>query len=547
MRFEDWDVLLFPGGGQDAHIPLQEFCVECYAITDDRLLKGETITAPLMTGFVASLEPGRPFSISLHSWRPKPFSFRPAAETRAKAPQVWQFKVIVDGEVRCADTMTADVQWPKVIHEATAHAAHDGNPEQLLFPPFHEDRIRERQWHPYGDKGRIKIEIAEGFLQKRDGHTEFVKLTVHAIFNFLHAPMNILRDCGKAWPCQYVLEKKRLTAPHLAQDRPADNEREEFQEPERFRHHTGGPQKRSQQRHNSGYQPLPLSSPMYNNMPGMPPPTPSYAFDGYPGHSYYDGRSSRSTSAYSNISHSAMPLMAHYGPTLPMPSYSSGETMFASTPVLPYDPNVEIHIPSDQLHKVVTLLEQRANGSAMAPPPLPAHVMEAKASLENSSSMQRDMEDDDMVHTVHSRDRRAASRSNFSDVSMHAGCAEFPGCTTEDREGQIIHHEGREVAPAAVMRGRKEGQNDQTNRDFLSTILNDDPDETPDAQGAEEIDPDSPEPTSMLSNDSGKKRTRASATSLSINEDGSPEKQDKGSSKPARKLRKRDAAAMEDA
>ena len=34
MRYENWDVLLFPQGGPDSGIPLQEFGTACHVVQD---------------------------------------------------------------------------------------------------------------------------------------------------------------------------------------------------------------------------------------------------------------------------------------------------------------------------------------------------------------------------------------------------------------------------------------------------------------------------------------------------------------------------------
>lgn len=159
----------------------------------------ESITAPLLTAFIPSLRAGEPFQISLHSWKPRPFNFRPAGNPRPDRPQVWQFKVTVDGQVKCVDTMTADVQWPKALHLATAQVGPNGQPDQLRFPPFYQESVYANKWHPYAEMGRIKVEISEGFLERTDRDAKFVKLTVHVIFNFQHAPMGESEHSRSLW------------------------------------------------------------------------------------------------------------------------------------------------------------------------------------------------------------------------------------------------------------------------------------------------------------------------------------------------------------
>ncbi|KAM3425694.1 hypothetical protein BST61_g7631 [Cercospora zeina] len=551
MRFEDWDVLIFPGSGPDAHIPVQEFGVECYGVTDNRLLKDETITAPLMTAFIPSLRAGEPFQISLHSWKPRPFNFRPAGEPRPDRPQVWQFKITVDGHVMCVDTMTADVQWPKAIHVSTAQAGRGGPPDQLRFPPFYQESVYAHKWHPYADKGRIKVEISEGFLERANQDARFVKLTVHVIFNFQHAPVDVLRNCGKAWPSQDMINVKRVLAPHLMPDMPNDCHTAEFQEPDRFRHHSSiAGTKKNQKRRASAYSTFMSSSPMFSNAPGAPPPTPTYGTSNYPVRPPQESTSSRSTSAYSTLSRSGMPLsvgngMMHFGTAAPFPQpYPGSQPGANQNGHSVFDSGLEVHIPNDQVHKVVDLLERRANGGIMAPPPLPAHVMDAKADVEKLE--EADATTDHNVHGDENMiDRRGTTRSSFSDVSMHAGCANFPRCTTEDEDSRIVHQQDTGVVPAAVMRGRKEGSADHADRDFMSTIANQTetaPDEMQTEQGEEKHHRTA---SSGSSHGTSKKRTRASLRTLSVNDTGSPEKRDRDMNvdvKPGRKLRKRATA-----
>jgi hypothetical protein len=123
MRYEDWDVLLFPGG-IGGHVPLKEFKTACcsaqYKVnsngnvqgqgmgfsTASSLAKGSSLTsyllavkiAPLMTCFVPSLEPGAPFQISIHVWNKKEFTLPPPSDSIG-CPQAWQIVIIVDGAI----------------------------------------------------------------------------------------------------------------------------------------------------------------------------------------------------------------------------------------------------------------------------------------------------------------------------------------------------------------------------------------------------------------------------------------------------------------
>lgn len=53
MRFEDWDVLLFPSGTHDSHVPLREYRVECHTVEDERLSVNGNSTKGEIDGYCA--------------------------------------------------------------------------------------------------------------------------------------------------------------------------------------------------------------------------------------------------------------------------------------------------------------------------------------------------------------------------------------------------------------------------------------------------------------------------------------------------------------
>lgn len=68
MRYDDWDVLLFPSG-RNARVPLKEFKVGCHVVPDAEFIQNKgTYGLPTMTCFVPSLQPGVHFHISIHCW-----------------------------------------------------------------------------------------------------------------------------------------------------------------------------------------------------------------------------------------------------------------------------------------------------------------------------------------------------------------------------------------------------------------------------------------------------------------------------------------------
>ena len=210
------------------------------------------------------------------------------------------------------------------------------------------------------------------------------------------------------------------------------------------------------------------------------PPNP-YAHDH---HSNYDS-SSRSTSAYSIFPDSSAPLL-NKGPFVPAYPGTHADALCKNESSAA--DQVKFRLPSDQLQQIIKAIneqnQQQPNTSpsaTMPPPPLPAHAI---ASKDNTNPGQRTAMFDLPANLqlgsefVNSIDRRGDSR--YSDVSMHAGCTGFPTCTTEDDEGHLVHNaiaNSTPVAPATVVRGRKEGSS-PTKRKLSRSINKDTKDQS---------------------------------------------------------------------
>lgn len=110
MRYLDWDVLLFPSGEEGANVPVKEFQTACYVEQQDN-----TIT-PLLTCFVPTLPRDSPFQISVHSWtKTAPMM---AVEPRSVRPtELWQAKVVIDGNCVTTENFAIDASWPQIISE----------------------------------------------------------------------------------------------------------------------------------------------------------------------------------------------------------------------------------------------------------------------------------------------------------------------------------------------------------------------------------------------------------------------------------------------
>lgn len=110
MRYQDWDVLLFPSG-DEAQIPVKEFRTQCYI---ELPADGSPNQIPLLTSFVPSLPAGAPFQISVHSWvRTGPMLTAFADGT--KPEEMWQVRVVVDGEVMGVKMFEVGSVWPQIV------------------------------------------------------------------------------------------------------------------------------------------------------------------------------------------------------------------------------------------------------------------------------------------------------------------------------------------------------------------------------------------------------------------------------------------------
>ena len=105
MRYEDWDVLLFPSGEEGAQIPVKEFRTACY--TENRDYKA----TPLLTTFIPTLDKNDPFQISIHSWTKTGALLELPNDMR----QLWQVKVVIDGTCVCTENFAVDAAWPQII------------------------------------------------------------------------------------------------------------------------------------------------------------------------------------------------------------------------------------------------------------------------------------------------------------------------------------------------------------------------------------------------------------------------------------------------
>ncbi|PFH58101.1 hypothetical protein XA68_14146 [Ophiocordyceps unilateralis] len=195
MRYEDWDILLFP---RDSKNPVKEFKVACHVVHDPEFSHTHGSGLPTVCCFVPSLAAGAPFKVSIHSWSPPSTSQYTKSYGKIADSVKFEARLFIDGRLIASAALEQSTDWPHVI----AHSfglPKNGELDFLKFPPFRRELLQQSFWNPADDLGRIKLVISEGF--PRDSISmpiERVKNIV--IFSFQHAPLDILESSCIAWP-----------------------------------------------------------------------------------------------------------------------------------------------------------------------------------------------------------------------------------------------------------------------------------------------------------------------------------------------------------
>ncbi|PGH16950.1 hypothetical protein AJ80_05018 [Polytolypa hystricis UAMH7299] len=210
MRFESWDVLLFPDGSR---VPVQEFKTQCFVTRDTTSPYAPSRTAlnpaalhlpsgsqgflgqtPVLTAFVPTLPRNSSFRVSIHSWEmPQPTRLMESL-MQPDDSVLYEARVFIDGQCVSGSLITQRTSWPHIIEMDKS-----GNPDSLRFPVFHEELLQDSHWEASEAYGRIRIVIAEGFARPhRSPPFERVKDII--IFSFQHAPLYVLEYAHIAWP-----------------------------------------------------------------------------------------------------------------------------------------------------------------------------------------------------------------------------------------------------------------------------------------------------------------------------------------------------------
>ncbi|KAM0522452.1 hypothetical protein ACHAPE_002042 [Trichoderma viride] len=185
MRFDDWDILLFP---RDCKVPVKEFKVACHAIHDPEFSNPHgPFGLPTVCGFIPSLAAGTPFQISIHSWSAPTVSQFTRCYSKYGECANFEARVFVDGQLVASASLDRE------------RMSKNGDLEPLRFPSFRQELLRQNHWNPADDFGRIKIVISEGF--PRDSLSMPIERVKNVVaFSFQHAPLEILEASGIAWP-----------------------------------------------------------------------------------------------------------------------------------------------------------------------------------------------------------------------------------------------------------------------------------------------------------------------------------------------------------
>ncbi|OJJ66598.1 hypothetical protein ASPBRDRAFT_137922 [Aspergillus brasiliensis CBS 101740] len=211
MRYEDWDVILFP---ESSKVPIQEFKTQCFVTKDKEspylhspgLVSPATCSLPqsnegqlpVLTTFVPSLRHNTPFRVSVHSWQKPTPSRLMESLLQPEDAVLFEVRVFIDGLCVSGSVFHQRSGWPHVI-DLSSYVDKTGNQDSLRFPPFHQEILEQRHWDAAELYGRIRVVIAEGFCRPHR-YPPFERVKEIVAFAFQHAPLQVLEHSNIAWP-----------------------------------------------------------------------------------------------------------------------------------------------------------------------------------------------------------------------------------------------------------------------------------------------------------------------------------------------------------
>ncbi|KAJ6785421.1 hypothetical protein PWT90_06648 [Aphanocladium album] len=162
MRYEDWDILLFP---RDGKVPLKEFKVACHVVQDNGIC---------------------------------------AISSSLQLPNESTELSHLPGSLGGLPTVCCFV--PSLAPDISG----TGELDTLKFPNFQQELLNQSYWSPADDLGRIKVVISEGYT--RESTMTFERLKNIVAFSFQHAPLEILESSAIAWPNNSMWRNMPFTA-----------------------------------------------------------------------------------------------------------------------------------------------------------------------------------------------------------------------------------------------------------------------------------------------------------------------------------------------
>ncbi|UKZ53971.1 hypothetical protein TrVGV298_007775 [Trichoderma virens] len=219
MRFEDWDILLFP---RDCKVPVKEFKVACHVIHDTEFTSPHgSLGLPTVCCFIPSLASGTPFQVSIHSWSSPTVSQFTRCYSKYGDSANFEARVFIDGQLVASATLDRESDWPHVVIHSFG-VSKNGELEPLRFPSFREELLRQNHWNPADNFGRIKIVISEGF--PRDSLSMPIERVKNVVaFSFQHAPLEILEASCIAWPNPSMWRRVPVATSMAVQAYPSDD------------------------------------------------------------------------------------------------------------------------------------------------------------------------------------------------------------------------------------------------------------------------------------------------------------------------------------
>ncbi|EOA91223.1 uncharacterized protein SETTUDRAFT_152366 [Exserohilum turcica Et28A] len=189
MRYDNWDVILFP---KDSHVPIQEFKTACYVSSEEY---GRQL--PTLTCYINSLPPSTPFRISVHSWGDaSKASALIESQRKGNQKTVFAVQVIIDGARVFRGFFDLASKWPQEISHEKRSLTFNEPPSThrkqcLEFPPFHKHTLMQNLWDSRDLHGRIRVVLSEQLISKTSSPGDL--------------DLDVLEQAGISWPIRNPL------------------------------------------------------------------------------------------------------------------------------------------------------------------------------------------------------------------------------------------------------------------------------------------------------------------------------------------------------